>query len=268
MRYVSKNYLDATALKKTYKNNEPFPHIVLDNFIDKELLNNVLNEFPDLSTIENKRSFNEPKQIKFGSIGFENLSEAANQLISFFNNDIFLKYLQELTSIKEPLISDPYLSGGGYHEIKNGGVLKVHADFNRHPSLELDRRVNLLLYLNKNWKEEWGGNLELYSPNNLDEPVVKVTPEFNRCVIFNTTSYTYHGHPEVISCPEGISRKSIALYYFSTGRPKSEVSEKHSTVWKEVKGETFEPDPLTIGKIIKKVTPPIIFDFIKKIIRN
>ena len=265
MRYVNEKYFDTTVLKKMYRSNEPFPHIVLDNFVDEELLNNVLNEFPDLSTFENKRSFNEPKQIKFGSIGFENLSSTADQLISFFNNDIFLKYLQELTGIKETLISDPYLSGGGYHEIKNGGVLKVHADFNRHPSLELDRRVNLLLYLNKSWKEEWGGNLELYSPNNLQEPVVKVTPEFNRCVIFNTTSYTYHGHPEVISCPEGISRKSIALYYFSTGRPKSEVSEKHSTMWKEVKGETFEPDPLTFGKIIKNVTPPIIFDFMKGI---
>ena len=268
MRHVKEEYHDVVPLKKIYKNNKPFPHIVLDNFIDEELLNNVLDEFPDLYTVENKRSFNEPKQIKFGSIGFENLSDTANQLISFLNNDIFLKYLQELTGIKEPLISDPYLSGGGYHEIKNGGVLKVHADFNRHPSLELDRRVNLLLYLNKNWKEEWGGNLELYSPINLDEPAVKITPEFNRCVIFNTTSYTYHGHPEVISCPEGISRKSIALYYFSTGRPKSEVSEKHSTMWKEVKGETFEPDPLTIGKIIKLITPPIIFDFIKKIIKN
>ena len=268
MIHIQEKHHNILLLKKIYKKNKPFPHIVLDNFINEELLNNVLNEFPDLSTVDNKRRFNEPKQIKFGSIGFENLSYNANQLISFLNNDIFLKYLQELTGIKEPLISDPYLSGGGYHEIKNGGVLKVHADFNRHPSLELDRRVNLLLYLNKNWKEEWGGNLELYSPNNLDEPVVKVIPEFNRCVIFNTTSYTYHGHPEVISCPDGISRKSIALYYFSTGRPKSEVSEKHSTMWKEVKGETFEPDPLTVGKIIKAITPPIIFDFIKKIIRN
>ena len=268
MNHVQEKYRDVLPLKKIYKKNEPFSHIVLDNFINEELLNNVLNEFPDLSTVENKRSFNEPKQIKFGSIGFENLSNSANKLISFLNNDIFLKYLQELSGIKETLISDPYLSGGGYHEIKNGGVLKVHADFNRHPSLDLDRRVNLLLYLNKNWKEEWGGNLELYSPNNLDEPVVKVIPEFNRCVIFNTTSYTYHGHPEVISSPEGISRKSIALYYFSTGRPKSEVSKKHSTMWKEVKGETFEPDPFTVGKIIKQVTPPIIFDFIKKIIRN
>ena len=78
-----RKYHDVVHLKKIYKNNKPFPHIVLDNFVDKELLDNVLNEFPDLSKIEHKRSFNEPKQIKFGSIGFKNLSEAANQLISF-----------------------------------------------------------------------------------------------------------------------------------------------------------------------------------------
>ena len=86
MRHVKEEYHDVVPLKKIYKNNKPFPHIVLDNFVDEELLNNVLNEFPDLSTIEEKRSFNEPKQIKFGSIGFKNLSEAANQMISFFNN--------------------------------------------------------------------------------------------------------------------------------------------------------------------------------------
>ena len=96
MKYVNGKYFDAITLNKTYRDNEPFPHNVLDDFVDKELLNNVIHEFPDLSTIEEKRSFNEPKQIKFGSIGFKNLSKAANQLISFFNNDIFLKYLQEV----------------------------------------------------------------------------------------------------------------------------------------------------------------------------
>ena len=129
MRHIKEEYHDVVTLKKIYKNNKPFPHIVLDNFVDEKLLNNVLNEFPDLSTIENKRSFNEPKQIKFGSIGFENLSNAANQLISFLNNDIFLKYLQQLTGIKEPLISDPYLSGGGYHEIKKWRSFKGSCRF-------------------------------------------------------------------------------------------------------------------------------------------
>ena len=96
MRHVKEEYHDVVPLKKIYKSNKPFPHIVLDNFVDEKLLNNVLNEFPDLSTIENKRSFNEPKQIKFGSIGFENLSNAANQLISFLNNDIFLNTCSSL----------------------------------------------------------------------------------------------------------------------------------------------------------------------------
>ena len=263
MRYIQGKYRDADSLKNIYKKNKPFPHIILDDFIENDFLNKILDEFPDISTLVNKRKFNEHKQIKFGSIGFEDLSKNASDLISFFNTDIFLKYLQNITGIKETLISDPYLSGGGYHEIKNGGVLKVHADFNRHPLLDLDRRVNLLLYLNKNWKEEWGGNLELYSPDDLDRPVVKVTPEFNRCVIFNTTSYTYHGHPENISCPEEVSRKSIALYFFSTGRPNNEVSAEHSTMWREVKGEKFSSDPLTIAKIIKLITPPIILNCLK-----
>ena len=92
---------------------------------------------------------------------------------------------------------------------------------------------------------------------------MKVTPEFNRCVIFNTTSYTYHGHPENISCPEEVSRKSIALYFFSTGRPNNEISAEHSTMWKEVKGEKFSSDPLTMAKFIKLIMPPIILECLK-----
>ena len=102
MKYVNEKYLDATSLKKKYKDNEPFPHIVLDNFVDKELLNNVLDEFPDLSTIEEKRSFNEPKQIKFGSIGFKNLSEAANQLIELFQPLATVTMVEEATVEPEP----------------------------------------------------------------------------------------------------------------------------------------------------------------------
>lgn len=263
MRYIQDKHLNTKILKTKYERNRPFPHIVIDNFIENDFLNKILEEFPDLSTLKNNRSFNEHKQIKYGSIGFEDLSKNAFKLIAFLNSDIFIKYLQKITGIKEPLISDPYLSGGGYHELKNGGVLKVHADFNKHPLLDLDRRVNLLLYLNKNWDEKWGGNLELYSANNLDNPIVKVTPEFNRCVIFNTTSYTYHGNPENISCPSGLSRKSIALYYFSTGRPRNEISQNHSTMFKEVRGETFKPKPLTLSKIIKLITPPFIFNYLK-----
>ena len=187
----------------------------------------------------------------------------AFRLISFLNSDVFLQYLQKITGIKEKLISDPYLSGGGYHEIKKGGFLKIHADFNKHPFIDLDRRVNVLLYLNKNWNEKWGGNLELYVENNLKKPELLISPIFNRCVIFNTNSHSYHGHPDLLSCPENISRKSIALYYFSRGRPFSDGQEVHTTLFREAKGEKFTQKKINLKKIIQLITPPIIFYFVR-----
>ena len=95
------------------------------------------------------------------------------------NSDIFLTYLQKLTGIKEKLFSDPYLLGGGYHEIKKGGFLDVHADFNKYKDVNLDRRINLLLYLNRDWNIEWNGNLGLYNKNNLKSPEKIITTKID-----------------------------------------------------------------------------------------
>tara|TARA_B100001989_G_scaffold35166_1_gene20841 strand:+ start:292 stop:1095 length:804 start_codon:yes stop_codon:yes gene_type:complete len=261
MNYISERYKNPSSLRKEYIRNNPFPHIVLDNFIDTNFLEKVLSEFPDLRNLKNKIEFKDQKQIKFASKGFADLSPSCKELVSYLNSDLFLKYLQELTGIKEILISDPYLSGGGYHEIKKGGVLKVHADFNKHPYLDLDRRINLLLYLNKNWESSWGGNIELFDIKNLSYPAKSIEPLFNRCLIFSTTSYTYHGHPKELTCPESKSRKSIALYYFSSGRPKSEISnKKHSTLFIAASGEKYK---LNLKEILINWVPPIILKKIK-----
>ena len=114
---------------------------------------------------------------------------------------------------------------GGLHEIKQGGVLKIHTDFNKHPTNNLDRRVNLLLYLNKNWKDSYGGHLELWDKN-MKECFNKVKPEFNTMVIFNTNDFSNHGHPDPLKCPYNLSRKSIATYYFSNGRPQNEINKR------------------------------------------
>jgi Rps23 Pro-64 3,4-dihydroxylase Tpa1-like proline 4-hydroxylase len=264
---INPKYSDPEKLNASYIANKPFSHIVLDNFINEKLLQGILEEFPDLSKLKSGIKFNDSRQIKFASNGFADISPKASELISYFNSDLFLTYLQKLTGINEILISDPYLSGGGYHELKNGGVLKVHADFNKHPYIDLDRRINLLLYLNPGWKKEWGGNLELYYENSLDSPCVSITPEFNRCVIFSTTSFTYHGNPEPIECPSGVSRKSIALYYFSLGRPKSEFSSNHSTLFVETKGEKYKKH-FTIKTLVIDLLPPILFRYIQKLLRK
>lgn len=264
--FINKKWLDAGSLKDGYKNADPFPHIVMEDFLKPEVLEQVLAEFPDLSQLQGSvMQFNNDREVKYASKGMDVLSPSAFSLVSSLNSDFFLNYLNELASIDEPLISDPYLEGGGYHEIKPGGMLKIHADFNKHSKLDLDRRLNLLIYLNKDWQDEWGGGLHLYNEE-MTESRASVMPRFNTAVLFTTTSFTYHGHPDPLACPDERSRKSLALYYFSTGRPAVEVSEKvHSTIFKEREGEKFHGDKLNLKSVLKELCPPILIKVAKKI---
>jgi Rps23 Pro-64 3,4-dihydroxylase Tpa1-like proline 4-hydroxylase len=227
---ISKEFLSLNEVaereKVNYANAEPFPSIELDNFFNNNFLNKVLNEFPDLSKINESQSYKGKNEIKLSNKNYEKFPASIKSFISFLNSDIFLNFLQIITSIKEKLQADPYLEGGGLHEIKRGGVLKVHTDFNRHPFLKLDRRVNVLIYLNKNWKDSYGGHLELWN-NDMSKCEKKILPSFNKIVIFSTTDFSNHGHPNLLNCPSNTSRKSIALYYFSNGRPKSEILDQH-----------------------------------------
>ena len=145
------------------------------------------------------------------------MGESTRHLLSQFNSSTICEFLQVLTGI-EKLIPDPHFVGGGLHQIVQGGFLKIHADFNWHGDLDLHRRINLLVYLNKNWKEEYGGHLELWDKEmkNCEE---RVLPVFNRCAIFTTTSDSWHGNPAPLTCPEGWTRKSLALYYYLCLRP-------------------------------------------------
>jgi len=135
-----------------------------------------------------------------------------------------MAFLQEMTGIKEPLIADPHYEGGGFHEIKKGGFLKLHVDFHKHRKLNLDRRLNLLVYLNKEWEESYGGNFELWEKD-MSKQVVKILPIFNRMALFSTTGDSWHGHPDTLTCPDDRSRKSLALYYYTEGRPDNEVAQ-------------------------------------------
>jgi hypothetical protein len=137
--------------------------------------------------------------------------------------------------------------------------LKIHTDFNWYPRLKLDRRLNLLLYLNRNWEENYGGHLELWSPN-MARCERKILPIANRCVIFSTTNSSYHGHPDALTCPEGWTRKSLALYYYSNGRPQDEKT--YSTVFKARPGDTFIAESRSIAR---RLVPPLFLDVLRKL---
>ena len=224
----------ALSLKDQYSFADPFPHIQIDNFFSNEYLDSILNEFPDLSNLKKSENYKNQNEIKFANNDFENFPDKIKNFFNFLNSETFLNFLQILTSINEKLIADKELNGGGLHEIKTGGLLKVHTDFNKHPTNNFDRRVNVLIYLNKNWKKEYKGCLELWDKE-MKECKQKILPNFNKIVIFSTTDFSNHGHPDPIDCPNDISRKSIALYYFSEGRPKEEIldeDQKNRTYFK------------------------------------
>jgi Rps23 Pro-64 3,4-dihydroxylase Tpa1-like proline 4-hydroxylase len=190
---TGKNYIEAT----------PFPHIVLDNMFDENLLKEIIQEFPkptDIEWIQHKTN----REMKLATSRDEHFGPITRIMMYHLNSAPFLNFLSEITGING-LIADSYFDGGGMHQIERGGKLAVHADFNRHSLTKLDRRLNALLYLNPDWKDEYGGDLELWD-RDMRACVKKIKPKFNRLVVFSTTDYTYHGHPDPLNCPPGVTR--------------------------------------------------------------
>ncbi len=254
----------STEIGKQYVNAEPYPHVVIDDFFDNSFLDKVLNEFPDLSKEGDSVQFKDGLSIKLASNINSKFRDNTLELLNFLNSKDFLFFLQKVTGIKETLLPDPYYVGGGLHEIKKNGFLKIHSDFNYHPMFNLDRRLNLLVYLNKNWQEKFGGQFEMWDKN-LHNCVKKVEPLFNRIVIFSTTNESFHGHPDPLNCPDNISRKSIALYYYSNGRPEHEKTKSRSTLYVNRKN-TNEVNytkyslyfKLMFINILKNICPPFL----------
>lgn len=202
---------EGRSLADKYQSARPFPHIVIDDFLPREILKAVLAGFP---SNENKTYFDrDQERLKFQFHPDETESAATRNLFAELNSRAFVGFLEELTGIRG-LISDPNFEGGGLHETKRGGHLGIHADFNVHEALKIERKLNLLVYLNDDWDDEYGGYLELWD-RQMKECAVRVKPIFGRAVIFNTALDSFHGHPDPLNCPPDRSRRSIATYYYS-----------------------------------------------------
>lgn len=208
-------------LNTTYKANLPFPYIVIDNFFPDFFLRKCKEEIMkhDIwhhDTIEWTQEFQVSKYYypsdSTDMKEFNSKLPITTMVMDYLNSDEFLEFLQDLTG-HEQLYRDPVLMGGGIHRIKRGGKLSVHFDYNEHPETKKLRKLNVLIYLNENWKSEWGGNLELWSKD-LQNKEVEVEPIFNRMVIFDIEKAP-HGHPIPLNSPEDVDRYSLALYYFT-----------------------------------------------------
>jgi hypothetical protein len=198
---------------ETYKNAGPYPHIRFDHFLEAWAAEKALSEFPAIKD-QGWIHYIHVNEKKHGLNKMELLPPFIQELIRELNSDKFVQYISELTGIPN-LKADDMLEGGGLHQSKRNGFLNIHADFTVHPhKRNWSRRVNILIYLNKDWKPEYNGDLELWD-RKMKGVEEKIAPIFNRCVIFNTDKDSYHGVPDPILCPEEDTRKSIALYYFT-----------------------------------------------------
>jgi Rps23 Pro-64 3,4-dihydroxylase Tpa1-like proline 4-hydroxylase len=226
------------SLSQQYRDAEPFPHIIIDDFLEPELLRGVLADFP---SSDGKAFFDrDQERLKFQYQPQEISSGLVRNLFAELNSRAFLRFLEELTGIRG-LISDPHYEGGGLHETKRGGHLGIHADFNLHGDMKVERRLNLLVYLNEDWSEDYGGQLELWD-RQMKECVVRVKPVFGRAVIFNTALDSYHGHPDPLNCPADRSRRSIATYYYTAVEDGLSLLPKRTTNFRPRPGSADKTD--------------------------
>ncbi|MGE4411132.1 MAG: 2OG-Fe(II) oxygenase [Sphingobium sp.] len=233
------------SLHDQYINNSPFPHIVIDNFIDPDILRQVIEQFPER---EKGRFSDKFSQLKTGYSLSQIKSAYIQDLLNVLNSSNFMIFLSKMTGIKG-LTNDPYFLGGGLHETAHGGHLSIHADFNIHPHTKLLRRINLILFLNDDWEEEFGGALELWD-SGMQACQKSVLPVMARAVIFNTDSSSYHGHPEPLTCPETRFRRSIALYYYTVSPSLKALP--HTTVFKARPG-TGDQRPSFNERVVQRL---------------
>ena len=198
-----------------------FPHIYIDGLFDDNILQQVVDEYPTLNDIikQSRKGSNwyisrvNAQNMKAQHKNYYNLGSATKYIIAKLQSVGFLEFLSQLTGI-DGLLPDPYVLGAGPHLTFPGGHLSLHLDYNYNDMIKMWRGVNVFLYLNEDWDDEWGGHLELWNEN-MTEVVTRIAPLFNRLVIFTPSETSWHGHPDPLKCPEHYSRKSIALYYYT-----------------------------------------------------
>lgn len=264
-------FADALALKEkgrelreAYVGADPFPHIVIDDFVTPAILEACLQDFPDRPDPDSQQ-FDRAQERYKTSYHPDYLSPRARSFFYSMNSRPFISFLENMTGI-DGLLPDPHFVGGGFHQTTEGGHLSVHADFNLHPKLKVERRLNLLLYLNRDWRLDYGGALELWDTR-MKACVRRVAPEFNRCVVFSTDPTSFHGHPAPVRHPDKTPRRSLALYYYTA---TWDGTQRSFTTQFRKRRETEDRFDWTVARheLFNELTPPILARQLRRVAKR
>jgi hypothetical protein len=247
------------SLRGQYRTANPYPHLVLDGLFPDELLMQLLEELPPI-TSEKWVHEHYDRHFKSNLRSAVYLGEQAFQFTSVLHSAGFLYFMTEITGIKA-LLPDPYLSGGGYHVVPPGGLFDVHADRNMDIHSGLERRIAMLIYLNKDWKPEYGGQLEIWDQQATRcEKVVE--PLFNRTVIFEIGDKNFHGVRPIVES-FGVSRRTFALYFHVASKDLV----PHSSIYTPMTYQDRTGVP-ALKRFTQQVLPPFLFTSAKKLLRR
>lgn len=219
-------------LQREWSSKKPFRYVIIDDFLPTDFAEQILATYPepDIEGWDDTTYLHQRKKFTKTS-GF---SEPIGRFFVLTASPDFRDVISDITGIQK-LTDDPDLVGGGLHQILRGGFLDVHVDYNFHPQTKLHRRMNLLLYLNKDWKPEYEGHLELWDLES-NVQLDRIAPLFNRVVIFETNELSYHGHPRPLNTPQHITRKSLAIYYYTKEHGVTVVAPEHNTLYRQTTG--------------------------------
>lgn len=260
--------LDSNAAKAlgeskaaVYQAGEPYHHTCIDDFLPMEVIEKVRADLDSLPEAE--RSFEGAEEKLKSQYSPDRLPDYSRGLFHTFNSRAFILFLEEMTGIKG-LIPDPYFAGAGIHKTLNGGYLNIHADFNVHKKMRVERRLNVLIYLNPPWQEDWGGSFEVWDKE-MTKKVASFAPTENRMVCFSTGSDTFHGNPEPVNHPDGLPRQSIALYYYTATWDESRL--EHTTIFKPRPGSSDHRQSTgdKVNNVAREWLPPKVYRAAKRL---
>ena len=248
MKYINFESLQerGKVIRDDFQSRKPFRYTMFENFFRPEVSGLLYEGYPSVQDgMWDSTTYVDQKN-KFQKNNFEKGS-LFNGVFQELNSPDFLSWLESVTGIND-LIGDDELFGGGLHQSINGAFLNVHVDYNLHPTTKYHRRLNVLVYMNKDWQEEYEGHLELWDLSDHKKvQLASYSPLFNRCVIFETNEISFHGHPKPLKTPPGVNRKSLATYYYTTRRPENEINAEHNTIYVNTEGLTGQLNRLAAG---------------------
>lgn len=242
-----------SSVAADYQSTTPYHYTCIDDFLPLEILERVREEALQMGDVPAQNaSDNEKLKTSFNPDRMPAYSKAVFHALS---SRPFIQFLENMSGIKG-LIPDPYYLGGGIHRTNTTGYLDIHADFNHHSIMNLERRMNVLIYLNPDWKEEYGGSFEVWS-NDMKEKIAGFTPVMNRMCCFSTGDNTMHGNPEPVNHPNGDPRLSIALYYYTA--TWEDGRDAQSTVFKRRAGSNDARSYEATLRVVRDFVPPLLY---------